>query len=270
MSCSGCSGCSGELLRVLRLLRRVDWAEGEPRVISAWARAASLLTENDVQKRENWSIIPWYTSLMIGRRERGGHVHGVVEGWKGTCRSCYCIMDIVYVFCLVEQSRSSRRSVWKGEGGTWWKVLPSTPYLPSLQKSSSVVYKDILEGNFRPHLLALMSDIELGVILKDYRAFAMSLLQCRGQLRGISTQAAYEVSSLSLSLTSNAMLDSKYFFDNRDSPCPWCTIRSPICILCKGFNSPRLISLRRRHSMYSKQTNMPNLVGDKSAWAFCD
>jgi len=42
--CSWCSWCSGELLRLLKALRRVDWAEGEPGVISAWTRAASLLT----------------------------------------------------------------------------------------------------------------------------------------------------------------------------------------------------------------------------------
>jgi hypothetical protein len=39
-----CSGCSGELT--------------EPRVISAWARAASSLTESEVRERENSSTIP--------------------------------------------------------------------------------------------------------------------------------------------------------------------------------------------------------------------
>jgi hypothetical protein len=48
--------CSG---RVLGVLKRVDWAEGDPRVISVWARAASLLTPCSSQEIENWFIIPW-------------------------------------------------------------------------------------------------------------------------------------------------------------------------------------------------------------------
>jgi len=43
VSCLGCSACSGELT--------------ELRVISAYARAASLLTSWEAEKRENWSTI---------------------------------------------------------------------------------------------------------------------------------------------------------------------------------------------------------------------
>ena len=41
----GGSGSAQALLRLLRQLRWAGWAESEPRVISAWARAASLLTK---------------------------------------------------------------------------------------------------------------------------------------------------------------------------------------------------------------------------------
>ena len=46
-------------------VRWVDWAKGEPRVISAWARAASLPTLCNAEERENWFMIPWYSELMF-------------------------------------------------------------------------------------------------------------------------------------------------------------------------------------------------------------
>ena len=55
--------------RALRLLKWVDWAKGEPRVISAWARAASLLS----QERENWFMIPSYSFIL----------DKMIEGSKG-------------------------------------------------------------------------------------------------------------------------------------------------------------------------------------------
>jgi len=44
-------------LELLKLLKRVDWAEGEPRVISAWTRAASLLVTNPMRRTRKRKLI---------------------------------------------------------------------------------------------------------------------------------------------------------------------------------------------------------------------
>ena len=51
--CLSSYGSSGELPGLPKLLGRVDGAEGEQRVISARARAASLLTECEAKGRKS-------------------------------------------------------------------------------------------------------------------------------------------------------------------------------------------------------------------------
>jgi len=113
-----------------------------------------------------------------------------------------------------------------------------------------------------------MSGINSRVILGDYRAFAMSLSMLRAgwkleaskhlatKVRRSSTQAAYEVSSLSPSFASNVVLDSRSSFDKRNSLCPWCKSMSPICITVQRLQltSAGLAEEMSFNALYSKQT----------------
>ena len=117
--------------QLLRLLCRVDWAEGEPRVISAWARAASLLTLYGTQELENWFMIPWHCCpLTASRRSDLGVCWSNCAYDSSASRGGLVLVGEAYVHSIYGRRTGGKRWAWTGDHHphlTYWYLILFIP-----------------------------------------------------------------------------------------------------------------------------------------------